>query len=226
MEKQSKSINTWKILLSILFFLIVTCVVLYSAFPNYFNSHINRGLLGEILGKITRLDQKVLSGQEKPSVFEESLKPIYGSPEKISIESLGISAAVVPVGVDDKGYLETPKNWNEAGWYQKSAKPSEIGNLLINAHYDDNYGRPAAFWKLKNIKVDDKVTVLDSYGRYFHYKVVDIYYIGINDPKRSKVFEPFDKDKAVMTLITCGGVWVAGEGTYNNRLVVNAELIQ
>lgn len=56
----------------------------------------------------------------------------------------------------------------------KGSKPSK-GNLLLNAHYDDNYGNPAVFWKLKNIKVGDKVSVLDSYGRVYDYKVTNIF---------------------------------------------------
>lgn len=161
---------------------------------------------------------------EKYSIFAEELHPIYGTPKKLLISSLDIKIPVIPVGVDANGYLETPKDWNTAGWYQKGARPAENGNLLINAHYDNNLGNPAAFYRLKNIKLGDKVSVLDSYGKEYTYTVVNTYYIDINDPERSKVFEESEKDKPAMTLITCGGVWIGD--TYNKRFVVNAELIQ
>jgi len=32
-------------------------------------------------------------------------------------------------------------------------------------------------------------------------------------------------DKARLNLVTCDGAWIAGEKTYNRRLVVYAELI-
>jgi len=168
---------------------------------------------------------EVLSVQA-PSVFEEALKPIYGFPVKIKIESVGIEADIVSVSVDTEGFLETPEKWNEAGWYVKGAKPSEIGNFLVNAHYDDTSGRPAAFWNLKNINIGDKVSVLDSYNRTFDYVVTKVYYVDVNDPERSNVFKPYMEDKSLMTLITCGGVWSVADGTYSKRLVVNAELIQ
>lgn len=171
------------------------------------------------------VQKEVLSVQEE-SVFEEPMEPIYSFPERLKIDSLGIDIEIVSVGVDENGYLEAPKDWDKAGWYKKSAKPGEIGSLLINAHYDDNYGRPAAFWKLKNINVGDKVSVLDTYSRVFDYKVVDVYHLDINDPDRVAVFEPFKNNASVMTLITCGGVWSHSHGTYDKRLVVNAELIQ
>ncbi len=193
---------------------------------SFYSDYLTGDKIDKILSKINRSqkNEEVISA-EKESVFKEALKPIYGLPEKILIDSLGISVEIVAVSVDENGYLESPEDWNVAGWYKKSAKPSEIGNLLINAHYDNNNGGPAAFWKLKNIKLDDKVTVVDSYGKINNYKVVNIYFIGIDDPERSKVFQPFEEDKSVMTLITCGGVWIAGEENYSKRLVVNAELI-
>ncbi|MBW6442091.1 class F sortase [Patescibacteria group bacterium] len=159
------------------------------------------------------------------SVFEEAHNPIYSFPKKLMIDSLGIDVEIVSVSVDEKGQLESPKNWNEAGWYQKSAKPSEPGNLLINAHYDDRSGRPAAFWKLKNINVGDKVSVLDSYDRVYDYSVTSVFYVDINDPDRLSIFDTGPEDKSLMTLITCGGVWSYSDGTYNKRLVVSAELI-
>ena len=176
-------------------------------------------------GKSEEAAQEVLSAQEA-SVFSEASKPIYGLPKEIRITSLGISANITSVGVDVSGHLEAPKEWNEVGWYSKGSRPSEKGNLLFSAHYDDNYGNPAVFYKLKNIKTGDKVSVTDSYGRVYNYKVTDIYYISVNDPDRTRVFEPYKEDTAVMTMITCGGVWSATAGTYDKRLVVNAELIQ
>lgn len=233
METQSKSINTKKLFFSVIFFLITLGIFLYVSFPQYINRFLNKdsvdGSIKNLIGIFIKNGDKKSSINEtveKPSAFSNALKPIYGVPEKIKIDQLGIVLDVVPVGVDEKGYLETPEKWNEAGWFKNGAKPSEVGNLLINAHYDDNYGRPAAFWQLKNVKLGDTVSVLDSYGRYYNYEVSNVYYVDINDPERSKVFEPYEKDKSVMTLITCGGVWVAGERTYSKRLVVNAELIQ
>lgn len=163
--------------------------------------------------------------EEQESVFEESVEPIYLPPSKISIKERNITAKVIEVGVADDGSLVTPKNWNEAGWYEKGAKPGEKGNVIINAHFDDNYGRPAAFYQLKNATVGDTVLLEDSLGRLYAYQIVDSFLVDINDPERLKVLEESD-DKSEMTLITCGGVWLPGVSTYDKRLVVKAELIE
>jgi sortase A len=162
---------------------------------------------------------------DRVSVFQTALRPIHGIPKRIIIDSLDLEIDIISVGVAQDGYLETPKDWNVAGWYTKSARPSEVGNMLIDGHYDNNYGNPAAFWKLKNLKAGDKVSILDSYGRMYDYTVVNSYYVGINDPSRLSVFDSSTNVPA-LTLITCGGVWNAAKQTYNERLVIDAELVQ
>lgn len=216
----------FKNMLVITVFMVILLFLLYfSPSQNIFGIKINPLTFFKSSKENVVVKEEVLS-EQTPSIFADISKPIYGSPKKIMIESIGVTADVVSLGVDKDGYLETPKNWNEVGWYSRGAKPSEKGNFLINAHYDDNSGNPAAFYRLKNINVGDKVSVLDSYDRTFNYKVSNVYYVDIADPERTRVFEPFKEDASVMTMITCGGVWSQKDGTYNKRLVVNAELIQ
>lgn len=160
---------------------------------------------------------------EKISLFESELKPIFGDPIGLEIESLNLELDLEQVGVDSDGVMETPKEWNNAGWYYKAAQPGEIGNLIVNGHYDNRYGGPAAFYKLKQAKEGDIVEIKDSYGRLFNYRVIELQYVDVNDPNRLKVLED-QEGKSTLTLITCGGVYIQGSG-YNKRLVVKAELL-
>jgi LPXTG-site transpeptidase (sortase) family protein len=178
---------------------------------------------GTVLSKGSTETTEAVSTKEKTSVFETELKPIYVEPVKLVIESASINIDLVPVGVLEDGSLETPKKWSEGGWYNRGAKVPEAGNVIINAHYDDNYGRPAAFWNLNKVKVDDTLSVTDAIGRVYKYKVTDVFYIGISDPNRLSIFSS-DKSKNELTLITCGGVWDAIAHNYNRRLVVKALL--
>jgi LPXTG-site transpeptidase (sortase) family protein len=220
-----QSVRFKKMLIMTFILVLLMGALYFLSYPSFFG--IDFSYL-KSFNKNQKNDREVLSVQvqEEDSVFEKPMEPIYSFPERIVVETLGIDVEIVSVGVDADGYLEAPKDWDKAGWYKRSAKPGEIGGILINAHYDDNYGRPAAFWKLKNINVGDKVSVLDTYGRSFDYKVVDVYHLSISDPNRVAVFEPFKDGASVMTLITCGGFWSHSHGTYDKRLVVNAELIQ
>lgn len=157
------------------------------------------------------------------SVFESKLKPVYSKATHVFVDSANVSADLIEVKRLDDGSLEAPHDWKVGGWYDNGARPGENGNLIINGHYDDNYGRPASFWSLKNVKLGDKVVVQDDFGKEYTYRVTDVYYVGIDDPDRTKIYDN-DKDKAEITLITCGGVWVPGISNYNKRLIVKGGL--
>ena len=156
------------------------------------------------------------------SAFKEFAQPIFTLPVRLEIDQYGINIELTPLGVNSAGQLEVPTNPSEGGWYYKSAKPGEEGNVLINAHYDDAYGRPAAFFNLKSVKVNDTVVLVDSYDRQFPYRVTEVYYISIYDENR--VERLLESQGHSLTLVTCGGFWVPNMGTYNQRLVVKAQL--
>ena len=160
---------------------------------------------------------------QRVSVFAEELKPIFTTPKRLQIDSEKIDIALGPVSVSEDGSLDVPKNWNEGGWYRKGSKPGEEGNLIINAHYDDNYGRPAAFWSLNKVKEGELVKVIDAFGKSYTYKITEVFYLDIKDPNRLDIFDSID-GKSHITLITCGGVWDPRYGTYNKRFVVKGDL--
>ena len=153
--------------------------------------------------------------------FKKYLTPTYFKPIKIYTDQIDVN--VQEVGVEEDGTLSVPSNWQDAGWYINSAKSGEIGNVIIDGHYDTNTGSPAAFWNLKNLKIGDTVIVTDGLGRDFSYRVSEIFYVAINDPDRLDIFA--SADKPILTLITCGGLWLPGKGTYSSRLVIRSQLI-
>ena len=200
-----------------IFFLLLTAFLFGGGYLAY-----TRGVLSDFIKKKEVVIEQ--PAQEQASVFEPVMKPIFMPPVHISIKERNISADIVEVGLQADGTLDTPKKWNEAGWYKNGAKPGEEGNVIINAHFDDNLGRPAAFWQLKNATVGDTVLLEDSLGRLYAYQIVDSFLIDINDPDRLKVLRETE-GKSELTLITCGGIWLPGKSTYDKRLVVRAELI-
>jgi sortase A len=166
--------------------------------------------------------------QETPrstfSVFADKLTPLVYEPIRLYSETIDLDAKLISVGILESGIMETPKNWNEAGWYERSSKVGGKGNIVINGHYDDDRGQPAAFYRLKNLKIGDKVFVSDELGRKYAYSVEESFFLDINDPSRLSVLSGAE-DSHELTLITCGGVWNSKLGTYNERLVVKARLL-
>lgn len=209
------------ILITFSFILFMTGCLSYLAYKGVF------GTLPFVGGYLAN-DQTVVEVKEqtppKPNIFEKAMAPIYEEPTRLFIETKKIDIKLVPVSLEETGQLQTPPTWTEGGWYIKSARPGENGNVIINAHYDNNFGAPAAFWELKNILENDNVYLVDKLGKRHTYQVRELFYVDIQDPNRLKVFED-DNSKSELTLITCGGVWNYGLG-YSKRLVVKAELVK
>ncbi|HLD51343.1 hypothetical protein A2264_05320 [candidate division WWE3 bacterium RIFOXYA2_FULL_46_9] len=157
------------------------------------------------------------------SVFSELTEPVYFPAEIITIPGTNIATTLDRVGVLDDGTLEAPEAWNKGGWLFSSSKPGQVGNLIIDGHYDDNFGKPAVFWELKKVKPGDKVIVTDGAGEDFVYIVSKVYFLDIDSSEKSRVFSSNEK-VATITLITCGGVWLPGESTYSKRLIVSGVL--
>lgn len=179
----------------------------------------------EHIKQLPEKDVAIAAENSQNSVFAKAIQPIYANPIKLFTQNAKakIQLNLTDVGVDKDGLLETPKQWNIGGWFANSARPGEQGNMVINGHYDDNLGRPAAFWQLKNIQVGDIVFVQDLLNKVYPYKVTKVFYLSISDPQRLKVLGK-QEGKSHLTLITCGGVWISGKNTYSDRLVVTADL--
>jgi sortase (surface protein transpeptidase) len=160
--------------------------------------------------------------ESRAAVFSDLSKPVFYDPVEIIMP--GKSIKIENVGLTEDATLDVPKNWINAGWYVNSAKAGEAGNLIIDGHYDDNKGLPAAFWGLKTLKVNDTVRIRDAFDAVFVYKVRSVWYVDIQDPGRTLIFEKTDLPE--LTLVTCGGVWDSNAHTYSKRLVVKADLVQ
>jgi len=166
--------------------------------------------------------EEVVNAAPVESVFGDLKEPLHFDPITVSIEE-GITLNIEPVSLEPDGKLQEPSVWEKVGWYAKGAKPGEKGNVVVIGHYDQEGSIPAAFWGLKNLKVNDTVILQDEIRKNYSYRVVDIFYVDIQDPHRTQVFE--ETNKAELTLMTCGGVWDTNAGTYNKRLVVKTELV-
>ena len=84
---------------------------------------------------------------------------IVGIPSRIRIESIGVDAEVVPVGLNAQGGQDAPKPKDLAYWYKLGPKPgAAIGNTVITGHsYQDG---SAVFNNLGALKSGDVITLV------------------------------------------------------------------
>ena len=138
----------------------------------------------------------------------------------MSVPALGIDAAVVPVGVTRDGAVRIPRDARRAGWYRFGARPaSGTGSVVLVAHVDSRTQGRGAFYPLRQADPGDRVKVIAD-GRRWTYQVVARELFG----KRALPIEDlFRRDgREVLTLITCGGRYLADAGGYQDNVVVSA----
>lgn len=139
-------------------------------------------------------------------------------PVRLEIPSIGVDAAMVGLSLGT-GDPEVPSRWQDAGWYETTRNPGEIGPAVIAGHIDSKAG-PAVFFRLRELANGDEVIVHGADGQSRTFVVED----SGQYPKTDLPDEVFGFGQArpELRLITCGGSFDSEVGHYVDNLVVYA----
>jgi LPXTG-site transpeptidase (sortase) family protein len=142
------------------------------------------------------------------------------SPIELSIPDLGVTAEIVPVGVDQDSQVVVPEDIAQVGWYKFGATPgSGQGSSVLVGHRDGrNYGK-GAFYNLGALKPGDSVTVRNAEGQETTYRVTGRESTSKQELPMRELFR--ETGEEVLTLISCIGVYVPGVG-YDQNVVITA----
>lgn len=139
-------------------------------------------------------------------------------PVMLSIPAIELHTQVVPMGIDKLGNLDVPSgDTNHVGWYAKGPLPGERGAAVMDAHVF------AAFERLNEVEIGDKITVIMDDGSRKHFKVKKTTVYKLEDLSSKELFTR--TDGRYLHLITCAGELTPDRSTYSHRLVVYAELL-
>jgi len=145
-------------------------------------------------------------------------------PARLAISKIGVNAPVESVGIDRLHNMAVPVEWTDAGWYQYGTLPGAVGNAVMDGHVDNARGKPGVFYNLKNLNVGDTIIVTNASGTPYTYQVTKSNVYSVKGFPSQEVFGT--TTKAQLQLITCDGVWVQSQKSYDKRLVVTAELMK
>lgn len=141
------------------------------------------------------------------------------APIRVMAPSIGVDAAVDPLGLTTQGEMDVPTDFARVGWYEGSVTPGDAGVSVLAGHRDDADG-PAVFYRLDRLKPGEEIQVQRSDGGTARYLVGEV-----------KVFakDQFPTDQVFGTaagpglrLITCVGRFDRKNRTYLDNLVVYA----
>lgn len=89
-------------------------------------------------------------------------KASTGVPTSLEIDSIGVSAPIISLGLNSDGSQEVPKSVNDIGWWKLGSKPAEAGNAVFVGH---KYSRgDGVFDNLDELKKGETITVKGSKG--------------------------------------------------------------
>ena len=142
-------------------------------------------------------------------------------PVRLRIPAIDVTATVNPVGVDGNGDFAVPPSVDEVGWYRFGpGVEATAGSVVIAGHVDSAALGRGAFFRLRELDRDDRLTVEGDDGVTRNYRVV-----AREEYRKTKI--PLDRyfardGRPRLTLITCGGPFDRAAGHYRDNIVVTA----
>jgi LPXTG-site transpeptidase (sortase) family protein len=153
---------------------------------------------------------------------KQEVAVVIGLPLRLVIPKIKVNSAIEYVGLTSKGAVGVPKGPSKTAWYNKSARPGNIGSAVLTGHYGPWIdGRKSVFDNLYKLSKGDKIYIKDDKGVTITFIVRELK----SYDKNARVTEAFflNDSKSHLNLITCGGIWNKLSRQYSKRLVVFAD---
>jgi sortase (surface protein transpeptidase) len=158
------------------------------------------------------------------AVPEEVAAPMTKSaPVRLLIPAIGVDSTLVDLGLQADGTLQVPRTGFPAGWYSGAPTPGELGPAIIVGHIDWG-GRAGVFYRLRELKPNDEITVARADGSTAAFRVTRVQQFPKDQFPTALVYGNIDF--AGLRLITCGGTFDQHAGSYRDDTIVFAELIR
>ncbi|MBW3663728.1 MAG: class F sortase [Actinobacteria bacterium] len=142
-------------------------------------------------------------------------------PTRVRIPAIAVDSALVGLGLQDDGSMEVPPGAFPAGWYTGAPTPGELGPAIFAGHVDHG-GSAGVFARLHDLQPGDAVEVTRQDGTTVVFRVTRVEQHSKDAFPTAAVYG--DIDHAGLRLITCGGPFDRRVRSYEDNIVVFAEL--
>ena len=144
-----------------------------------------------------------------------------GVPVRVTIPSLGITAAISPSAIDvPRGVLGIPTDIHRVGWWRDGSSPGDRrGTILVAGHRDSARIGAGVFFNLAAARPGTLIQLATAGGRRFTYRVAAVR----SYPKTALPTTVYAADGPPrLVLVTCGGPFDTATGHYPDNIVVTA----
>ena len=145
-------------------------------------------------------------------------------PVHLDIPAIGVSTSLMVLGLNADGTVAVPplRAGAPAGWYRHLATPGEIGPAVILGHVDSAEDGPAVFYRLRELRSGDTVTVDRADGSTTVFTISQVAEYPKSAFPTDAVYGPVDYP--ALRLVTCGGTFDRRRRQYGGNVVVYASL--
>jgi hypothetical protein len=143
-------------------------------------------------------------------------------PVHLDIPAIGVSSALIPLGLNADGTIEVPPLGRSApaGWYRYLATPGEIGPAVLLGHVDSARDGPAVFFRLTDLRAGDPIAVRRADGRTAVFSVTRVEEYPKSGFPTESVYGALDHPE--LRLVTCGGAFDKLRRQYHGNVVAYA----
>jgi sortase (surface protein transpeptidase) len=142
-------------------------------------------------------------------------------PTRVVVPKIGVDSSLQALGKLADGSLQSPSQWQQAGWYANGIRPGAVGPAVIAGHVDSVNG-PAVFYRLKELVIGDVIEVDQAGGAVLHFDVVSVQRFAKNTFPTQAVYGPTALPE--LKLVTCTGAFDESKHSYVDNLVVTSVL--
>jgi len=147
-------------------------------------------------------------------------------PRIIRIPSIGVYARIKSLGVTREGAVDAPRNLNDVGWYDGSARPGNSrGSSLLLGHVS-GWTADGVFKKISKLAPGTMFEVEKGNGTKVKYQVTRSESIPLDSLDMGKILTPDVEGEHDLKLMTCSGKYNRSSEEYEERLVVYAKVIR
>ena len=141
-------------------------------------------------------------------------------PASLVIPSIGVTTALVHLGLTGSGALQVPPTTTVAGWYTGSPRPGSIGSAVIAGHIDSVTG-PGIFYRLSQLRRGARVYVKRADGTLAVFEVTQVRSYQKDNFPTTAVYGAVPDPE--LRLITCGGTFDYSTRSYLSNTVAYAK---
>jgi sortase (surface protein transpeptidase) len=161
-----------------------------------------------------------VTNQARPTTVPRARVRHVARPTRIEIPSIGVDAAIIPLGLNRDRTLEVPEDFAQAGWWTGGARPGRAGPAIIAGHVDSHTG-PAVFYRLRELRPGATIIVDRRDGTRARFTVLGSERYPKSRFPTARVYG--STPGPTLRLITCSGTFDGSTGHYLDNTVVYAD---